>query len=67
MKKIVVFAMVIAFGLCSAGMSFAAKIKCTVEGVDGEKVTMTCQDADKLAPGAKVKVDMPKKGGIEGC
>jgi hypothetical protein len=66
-KKIVAFAMAVVFALCTAGMGFAAKLKCTVDAVDGDKVTMTCEDADKLAPGDKVKVASSKKGAIEGC
>jgi ABC-type transporter Mla subunit MlaD len=67
-KKIVAVAMAVVFGLCTAGMGFAAKLNCTVDGVDGDKVTMTCEDADKLAPGDKVKVTPgKKKGAIEGC
>jgi len=66
-KKIVAFAMAVVFALCTAGMSFAAKITCKIEGVDGDKVTMTCEDAGKVAPGDKVKVSLPRKGGIEGC
>ena len=34
----------------------------------GDKVTMTCEDADKMDPGDKVKVSTAsKKGAIEGC
>lgn len=66
-KKIVAFAMAAVFALCTAGMSFAAKISCTVDGVSGDKVNMTCEDAGKVAPGDKVKVNLPRKGGVEGC
>ena len=67
-KKIVAFAMALVFALCTAGLGFAAKIKCTVDAVDGEKVTMTCEKADKMAPGDEVKVTpAKKKGAIEGC
>lgn len=67
-KKIAAFAMALVFALSTAGLGFAAKLKCTVDGVDGDKVTMTCEDADKMAPGDKVKVTpAKKKGAIEGC
>ena len=67
-KKIVAFAMAVVFSFCTAGLGFAAKLKCTVDEVDGEKVTMTCKKADKLAPGDQVKVSPgKKKGAIEGC
>lgn len=63
----VTFAMVLIFALSTAGLGFAAKLKCTVDAVDGDKVTMTCEDAGKMAPGDKVKVTASKKGAIEGC
>lgn len=67
-KKIVSLAMAVVFALSVAGLGYAAKLKCTVDAVDGEKVTMTCKKASKLAPGDKVKVSPPKKkGAIEGC
>jgi ABC-type transporter Mla subunit MlaD len=66
-KKIVALAMAVVFSFCTAGLGFAAKLKCTVDGVDGDKVTMTCEDAGKLKAGDKVKVPTPKKGAIEGC
>ncbi len=67
-KKIVALAMAVVFALCTAGFGFAAKVKCTVDGVEGSKVTMTCDDADKMAAGDKVKVSTAKKkGAIEGC
>ncbi len=67
-KKIIAIAMVMAFALSVAGLSFAAKLKCTVDGVDGAKVTMTCKKADRLSVGEKVKVLLPKKkGAVEGC
>lgn len=65
--KIVAGALALIFALGTAGMSFAAKAKCTVDSVDGDKVTMTCDDADKMKAGDKVKVSLPKKGAIEGC
>lgn len=67
MKKMAVFAMALVFALSTAGLGFAAKLKCTVDSVDGEKVTMTCEDAGKMAAGDKVKVTPSKRGAIEGC
>lgn len=66
-KKIACFALTMVFALGTVGTCFAAKLKCTVDAVDGEKVTMTCKKADKLAPGDKVKVSPAKKGTVEGC
>ena len=67
-KKIVAFTVAVVFAFCTVGLGFAAKLKCTVDAVDGEKVTMTCKKADKLAAGDKVKVSPPrKKGAVEGC
>jgi len=66
-KKIVCFALAMVFALSTAGIGFAAKLKCTVDTVDGEKVTMTCKKADKLAPGDKIKVSPAKKATVEGC
>lgn len=67
MKKLLAVAVVLMFvGAASAG--FAAKLKCEVEGVDGDTVTMKCEDADKLKAGDKLKITPPKKGGaVEGC
>lgn len=66
MKKLVVAVMVAAFTLSSAGLVLAAK--CTVDSVDGNKVTMTCDDASKMKAGDAVQV---KTGGgkkaLEGC
>ncbi|BCO10063.1 hypothetical protein GF1_24390 [Desulfolithobacter dissulfuricans] len=66
MKKVVTVVMVVAFAL-SAGVAMAAKVKCTVDSVDGDKVTMTCKKANKLKAGQKVTVKAAKKKAIEGC
>ncbi len=66
-KKIACFALAMVFALSTAGIGFAAKLKCTVDAVDGDKVTMTCEKADKLAPGDKIKVSPAKKATVEGC
>ena len=66
MKKLVIAAMVAAF-VMSSSMVMAASVKCTVDSVDGDKVTMTCAKADKLKAGDKVKVKAGGKKGYEGC
>ncbi len=67
-KKMIALAMALVFAFSTAGVAFAAKLKCTVDAVDGDKVTMTCKKANKLSPGDKVKVSPPKKkGAVEGC
>ena len=58
--------MIAAF-VVSAGVAFAATVKCTVDTVEGDKVTMTCKDASDLEAGAEVKVRTSKKKAIEGC
>lgn len=67
MKKIVTAIMVVAFALSSAGLVMAQKLKCTVDSVEGDKVTMTCDGADKLSAGDEVQVRGKKKGAVEGC
>ena len=62
---VAVMAMALTLGFCGAG--FAAKLKCEITGVEGDKVTMTCEDAGKLKAGDKIKVSPPKKGAVEGC
>ncbi|WP_163340175.1 selenite/tellurite reduction operon protein ExtJ [Desulfopila sp. IMCC35008] len=67
-KGLVTLAVALVFALSTATVGFAAKVKCTVDAVDGDKVTMTCEKADKFAAGDKVKVSpAKKKGAIEGC
>lgn len=67
MKKLVTAIMVVAFALSSAGLVMAAKVKCTVDAVEGDKVTMTCEGADQLKAGDKVQVKAGGKGAPEGC
>ncbi len=69
MKKVCAAAFVLMFVATTASMSFAAKIKCEVESVDGEKVILNCGDkADKFKAGDKLKVPTAKKGAaVEGC
>lgn len=57
--------MVAAFAL-SAGTAMAASEACTVDAVDGDKVTMTCKGS-KMKAGDMVKVKGAKKKAIEGC
>lgn len=67
MKKGII-ALALAMVIGTAGASLAARVTCTVDAVDGDKVTMTCKKADKMEAGDKVKVTLPSKGGaIEGC
>lgn len=67
-RKLVSLTLAVVFALSTAGLGFAAKLKCTVDGVDGDKVTMTCKKAKKLKVGDKVKVSPPKKkAAVEGC
>ncbi|MDR2550592.1 MAG: hypothetical protein LBD10_10390 [Desulfobulbus sp.] len=61
MKKVGVAVMVAAFVL-SAGAVFAAK--CTVDSVDGNKVTVTC---DKVDVKAGDTVTVKAKKALEGC
>ncbi len=68
MKKILAAAVVLMFFVGTASVSFGAKLKCEVTGVDGDTVTMTCAKADKLKKGDKLKISPPKKGAaVEGC
>ena len=66
MKKIVTVVMVAAFAV-SVGVAFAGSIKCKVDSVSGDTVTMTCKKASKLKAGDNVKVKAEKKKAIEGC
>lgn len=66
MKKVFAIAIALAFAL-SAGVVVAAKVKCTVDSVEGDKVTMTCKKADTLAAGDKVTVKKKKAKALEGC
>lgn len=62
MKKILAVLMAAAF-VFSASTVFAAK--CTVEAVEGNKVTLNCDKADDVKAGDKVNVRASKK--LEGC
>ena len=68
MKKIMAAAFVLLFVVGTATASFGAKVKCEVSEVDGDSVTLTCEDADKFKKGDKLKITPPKKGAaVEGC
>lgn len=67
-KGIIALALAMAMAFCTAGAVFAAKVTCTVDSVEGDKVMMTCEKADKMKAEDKVKVTLPSKGGaVEGC
>jgi hypothetical protein len=67
MKKGIV-SVVLALTFAVSTVAVAATVKCTVDSVEGDKVTMPCKKADSLKAGDAVKVKA-KKGGaaIEGC
>ncbi|RUM39918.1 MAG: hypothetical protein DSY80_11210 [Desulfocapsa sp.] len=66
-KGIVAVVLSLAFA-ASTVVAIAGTTKCTVDSVDGAKVTMTCKGA-KFAAGDAVKVKAAKKkaAAIEGC
>lgn len=66
MKRLVTAVMVLAFALSSASVVLAGTTTCTIDSVDGDKVTMTCEGADFKA-GDKVKVKAGGKKALEGC
>jgi len=68
MKKGIV-SIVLALTFAISTVAIAATVKCTVDTVAGDKVTMTCKKADKLKAGDAVKVKKAKGGAaaIEGC
>lgn len=66
-KKLIGLAMAMVFSMSVVSGAMAARVKCTVDSVDGDKVTMTCKKASKLKVGDKVKVKTAKKKAIEGC
>jgi hypothetical protein len=64
MKKIITAMMIAAF-VFSAGSVFAAK--CTVDSVDGMKITVTCDKDDGMKAGDAVTVRVKKGKKLEGC
>jgi len=67
MKKVVSVVLALAFALSLSSVALAGKVKCTVDSVDGDKVTLTCKKASKLKAGQSVTVKAAKKAAIEGC
>ncbi len=66
MKKMMVVAVALVFAL-SAGV-VVAKVKCSVDSIEGDKVTLTCKKASKLNAGDKVVVKKAKAiKALEGC
>lgn len=68
-KRIFSAVLALCFVVGVAGAGMAARVKCTVESVDGEKVILDCgSKADKFKAGDELKISTPKKGAaIEGC
>lgn len=66
-KKLLALTMAVLFTASTATVAMAGKVKCTVDSVDGDKVTMTCKDADNLKAGDKVEVKAKSGKAIEGC
>lgn len=66
MKKILFTLMAAAF-ILSSTMVLAASVRCTVDNVEGNKVTVTCTKADKLKAGQDVVVKAKQKKAYEGC
>lgn len=67
MKKGIV-SVVLALTFAVSTVAVAGTVKCTVDSVAGDTVTMTCKKASKLKAGDAVKVKASKKAGaIEGC
>ena len=66
MKTLIIATMVAAF-VMRGRIVMAAKVKCKVDSVDGDKVTMTCKKADSLKAGMKVEVKEKSKKAYEGC
>jgi hypothetical protein len=66
-KKLAAAVLALVFAMGTVGTAFAAKLECVVDAVDGDKVTMTCKDADKAKVGDKARVTTKSKGAVEGC
>jgi len=67
-KKMMTVLMAVAFAVTTAGAVWAAKaVKCEVTAVDGNNVTLKCDDAKSLKKGDTVKVKSGKGRKIEGC
>jgi len=66
MKKGIV-SVVLALTFALSTVAVAATVKCTVDSVEADKVTMTCKKADKMKAGDKVKVKVSSGAAVEGC
>lgn len=67
-KRMLSLALATTFVVGTAGIGIASYVKCQVKEVTGTTVTLTCDKADKLQAGSKVKVKAEKKKmSIEGC
>lgn len=67
MKKGIV-SVVLALTFAVSTVAVAATVKCTVDSVEGDKVTMTCKKASSLKAGDAVKVKAKSAAAaIEGC
>ncbi len=70
MKKSIILMTALIFMVTAVATIQAAALKCTVEKVEGNVVTMNCGDkAAKLSAGTQVKVKTAKakSAAIEGC
>ena len=68
--KLVTMVLLAVFAFGVVGTTWAAKLACTVESVDGDTVVLNCgKKADKLEAGGAVivKSKKAKKKAIEGC
>ena len=68
-KRMLSLALAATFVVGTAGIGLAASTtKCTVKSVNGNTVTMQCEDASSMHAGSKVKVKTEKQRRmIEGC
>ena len=67
MKKGIV-SVVLALTFAVSTVAVAGSVKCTVDAVDGDKVTMTCKkNSFKAGDAVKVKGGKKKAAAIEGC
>jgi hypothetical protein len=67
MKKGII-SVVLALTFAVSTIAVAASVKCTVDSVDGDKVTMTCKkNSFKAGDKVKVKGGKKKAAAIEGC
>ncbi len=67
MKKIMIVVMALAFVASASTGVMASRVKCTVDSIEGNIVTLTCENADRLKAGDSVTLRVAKKKAIEGC